>query len=82
MTPQKMNSKLDAYCDLREALGFQSGKNKNTLRDFLRYWQSKGCPEPDPVPDSLWNGPACVGLQPAGLSVVRCFLSAPAGDSA
>ena len=74
MNPQELSLKLDAYCDLREALGFRPGRTKNTLRDFLRYWRSKGCPEPIRAQIAVeW---ACLSGTPARrLSVVRCFLS-------
>ncbi len=80
MTPKELNVRLDAYLSLREALGFQTRREGNLLRDFVRFIETKGFPQPLRAQLSVeW---ACSGKLCRGgsghvkrLNVARGFLS-------
>ena len=71
--------RLDAYLAVRAALGFRSMAEQTLLRDFVRWLEAKGVPDPIRAQDALdWAtaGSATRGLsgQAARLSMARVFL--------
>ena len=71
---------LDGYLALREALGFRVHAERTLLRDFVRFVEAKGCP--DPIRAQLAVEWACSSSSSRGasgqasrLSMARGFLS-------